>query len=344
MSTGYPKKQKRLTAAFVRHAPPGKHYDGNGLILKVEPGGSRRWIQRIAIHGKRRDTGLGSCKLVSLREARELALDNRKLARAGGDPIALKRRPDIPLFSEAAERVIQIHKETWRNPRTEKNWRASLRDYAEPRLGKKRIDQIDAADVMSVLLPIWNQKKETSRRLRRRLSAIFRWSITEGFRSDDPAGPAISAALPRNGGQRKHMKALPHAEVSDALAKVRTSGAYLGTKLCFELLVLTATRSGEARLATWDEIDFEKKVWTIPAERTKTAREFRIPLSSHSLKILNKARELTDGSGLIFPSPTGRTLSDSTISKLVRENGIKAVPHGFRSSFRDWCAEDRRTT
>ena len=129
-----------MTAAFVKHAPPGKHYDGNGLILKVEPGGARRWIQRIAIHGKRRDIGLGSCELVSLREARELALDNRKLARAGGDPIALKSHPDVPLFSEAAERVIQIHKETWRNPRTEKNWKASLRDYAEPRLGKKRID------------------------------------------------------------------------------------------------------------------------------------------------------------------------------------------------------------
>ena len=135
------------------------------------------------------------------------------------------------------------------------------------------------------------------------------------------------------------MKSLPYAEVSDALAKIRESGAHPGTKLCFEFLVLTATRSGEARLATWDEIDFEKKVWTIPPERMKMAREHRIPLSKHAVKLLAKAQKLSDGSGLIFPSITGKPLSDNTLSKLLRDLKIPAVPHGFRSSLRDWAGE-----
>ena len=208
---GRQRRAKGLTAAFVRSVKePGRYGDQHGLMLRVAPGGSKQWVWRGTVRGKRIDLGLGSAVYTSLSEARQKAFDYRKLSRAGGDPSELKHRPEIPTFSEAAERVIQIHKETWRNARTEKNWRASLRDYVEPRLGNKRVDEIDAADVMSVLLPIWNQKKETSRRLRRRLSAIFRWSITEGYRNDDPAGPAISTALPRNGGQRKHLKALPH--------------------------------------------------------------------------------------------------------------------------------------
>ena len=192
---------------------------------------------------------------------------------------------------------------------------------------------------MACLVPIWNEKQETARRLRRRLSSIFRWAIAEGFRNDDPAGSAISAALPRNGGQRKHMKSIHHSEVSGALSIIRASNATPTTKLAFELLVLTATRSGEIRGAKWDEISFEKKVWTIPPERMKTAREHRVPLSSRALEVLSEAQKLADKSGFLFPSPTGRILSDSTMSKLVREKGIQAVPHGFRSSFRDWCAE-----
>ena len=341
MDSRYPKKPKttKLTAAFVKNAPPGKHYDTNGLFLKVELGGSRRWIQRISIHGTRRDIGLGGYPLVSLAEARQVAFDNRKLARAGGDPIALKRRPDIPTFSEAIETVLEIHKKTWRNPRSAKIWRASLQDYAVPRLGNKRVDQIDTADVMTVLMAIWNDKPETARRIRQRIGTVMKWAVAQNFRSDNPAGEAIAAALPKANGGTRHFRALPYAEVGTAIEKIRQSGAHPGTKLAFEFLVLTAARSGEVRGAKWHEIDFEKATWTIQPERMKTAREHRVPLSSRALEVLTEAREFADGSDLIFPSVMGKALSDATLSKLLRENGIKGVPHGFRSSFRDWCAE-----
>ena len=338
------KRPKKLSATFVKNvSEPGRYGDGRGgfglsLLVKPMANGrvSKTWAQRLRINGRLTSVGLGRFPLVNLKEARQAAFENARAVTQGKNPRA---SASTPSFAEAAEKVIQIYEPTWRNARTGKDWKASLRDYAQPRLGRKRVDTINTADVMSVLLPIWTNKPETARRLRRRISAIFKWSIAQGYRSDDPAGDAISKALPRSNGQRKHMKALPYAEVSDALAKIRASGAHPGTKLCFEFLVLTATRSGEARLATWDEIDFEKKVWTIPPERMKMAREHRIPLSKHALKVLAKAQKLADGSGLIFPSITGKPLSDNTLSKLLRDLKIPAVPHGFRSSLRNWTGE-----
>ena len=329
-----------MTAAFVRTVKqPGKYGDQHGLILRVTPPGSKQWIWRGTVRGKRVDLGLGGFPYTSLAEARQAAFDYRKLARAGGDPLAFKRRPDIPTFAEAVEKVIAIHKPTWRNARSAEIWRASIRDYALPRLGRRRIDQINSGDVMACLIPHWQTKTETMRRVRQRLSAIFKWAIAQGYRDDNPAGEAISAALPKPNGSRKNMRALPHAEVGTSIQKIKQSGAYPGTKLAFEFLVATATRSGEVRGAKWDEIDLEKATWTIPGNRTKTGRQFRIPLSTKALKVLMEIRKFADGSNLVFPSATGKVPSDSTISKLVRENGIKAVPHGFRSSFRDWCAE-----
>ena len=341
MQSQYPNKRRNsLSAAFVKNAPAGKFYDENGLFLKVEPGGSRRWVQRIVIQGKRRDIGLGSWPLVSLREARQAAFENRKLARAGGDPLALKRRSDVPTFAEAIETVIGIHKPGWKDGgKTANHWRATLRDYALRELGRKRVSDITAADVMSVLLPIWATKSETARRVRQRIGAVMKWAIAQGFRLDNPAGEAIGAALPKTNGVRQHLRALPHTEVAAAIATIRGTDAYRATVLAFELLVLTAARSSEVRLARWHEMDMEAATWTIPAERMKMKREHRVPLSSRAMAVLREAHQLRDGSELVFPSVTGRPLTDSTISKLVRENGIKAVPHGFRSSFRSWCAE-----
>ena len=187
--------------------------------------------------------------------------------------------------------------------------------------------------------PIWHDKRETARRVRQRIGAIMKWAIAQGHRQDNPAGEAIAAALPRNGAVRKHMAALPHDEVAGALAKVRASAAGASTKLAFEFLVLTAARSREVRLATWDEIDLAAAVWTMPAERMKANREHRVPLCDRAVEILNDARAFSDGSRLVFPSPRRKALSDMTLSKLVKEQGIPAVPHGFRSSFRDWAAE-----
>ena len=332
---------KKLTAAFVRTIDrPGKYGDAHGLILRVLPSGSKQWIWRGTVRGTRRDMGLGGFPYVTLAEARQAAFDNRKLARAGGDPMAVKRRPDVPTFEKAAATVIEIHKPSWKDGgKTAAQWRASLRDYALPRLGRRPVSELTTADVMAVVLPIWSTKHETARRVRQRIGAVMKWAVAEGYRTDNPAGEAIGAALPKNGVLRAHQRALPHGEVGAAVAKVRASGAYKATVLCFEFLTLCAVRSGEARLLEWDEIDREAATWTIPGERMKAKREHRVPLSGRALKVLAEAWELADGSGLVFPSVTGRALSDNTLSKLCREHDIGCVPHGMRSSFRDWAAE-----
>ena len=194
---------------------------------------------------------------------------------------------------------------------------------------------------MAVLMPIWNEKPETARRVRQRISTVMKWAVAQGYRADNPAGDAIGAALPRHNGKSKHHhRALPHGEVAAAIETVRSSGAGIAVKLAFELLILTAARSGEVRLATWEEIDKDSRTWTVPATRMKAGLEHRVPLSGRTLAILDEARAIDDGSGLIFPGMrVGKPLSDMTLSKLMRDLGLDGVPHGFRSSFRDWAAE-----
>jgi len=335
--------QKQLSARFVKTVTrPGRYGDGrggHGLSLLVKPmkygGQSRTWSQRLRINGKPVSIGLGSYPVVTLAEARKAALENRRALAMGHDP-----RRSIPTLAQSSERVLAVHSANWKDSgRTEKIWRAGMRAYVMPQLGRKRVDQITTADVMSVLLPHWSAKRETMRRIKQRLFRIFRWSIAQGYRTDDPAGTALDAALPRNGGKTQHYAALPHGEVAAAVAAVRKSGAWPGTKAAFEFLVLTACRSGEVRLAKWGEVNLESGIWTIPADRAKTQREHRVPLAPRAIAILQEMRQHAGGEGLIFPSTTGKALSDATLSKLVREQGIQAVPHGFRSSFRDWCGE-----
>ena len=331
---------KRLSATFVKTVTrPGRYGDGrggHGLSLLVKPmlygGHSRTWSQRLRINGKPVSIGIGAFPIVTLAEARTAALENRRAVARGHDP-----RHSIPTLAQASERVLAVYSANWKDSgRSEKIWRAGMVHYVLPQLGRKRVDHITTVDVMSVLLPHWSTKRETMRRIKQRLSRIFRQAIAEGYRTDDPAGAALDAALPRNGGKTQHFAAVPHGEVAAAIATVRASGAYRTTVLAFEFLVLCAARSGEVRLATWDEVD--RDVWTVPASRAKTGRAHRVPLSSRALQILSEAREISGGKGLIFPSPTGKALSDATLSKLLRGK-VAAVPHGFRSSFRDWCGE-----
>lgn len=334
-----PRQGTPLNAAQVRRVKePGKYYDTNGLFLVVKPTGSRSWMQRLTVHGRRRDMGLGPFPLVSLAEAREVAARNRKLAMAGGDPIALRNERAVPTFHEAAETVIELHAANWRNPKSAAGWRSTLERYAYPRIGTMRVDQVQPADVMRVLLPEWNARRETMRKVRQRIGAVMKWAVAQGFRNDNPAGDAIGAALPKTKRTTSHQKALPHSHVSEAVAKVRDSGALKTTILAFEFLVLTACRSREVREATWSEVDFDAQTWTVPGDRTKTGKEHVVPLSDRASDVLKEAAELRQND-LVFPSMTGRPPTDSTISKLVRENGIEAVPHGFRSTFRDWCGE-----
>ena len=334
-----------LSASFVRTVKqPGRYGDGRGshglsLLVKPTKNGrcSKTWSQRLYINRRPVMIGLGSFPVVSLAEAREKALENRRALAQGKDP---RRSRVIPTFEQAAEAVIALRADTWRDGgRTAGIWRSSLGRFVYPQIGSKRINEISSGDVMRVLLPIWNDKRATATKLKSRIGGVMAWAIAQGYRTDNPAGDAIAAALPRTGAQQTHHRALPHHQVADAIAAIRNSDAWPATKLAFEYLVLTAARSGEIRGARWDEIDLDSETWIVPGDRTKTGKPHRVPLSSRALELLTDATTIADASGLLFPSPTGRTLSDATISKLLKERNIGAVPHGFRSSFRSWCAD-----
>lgn len=331
-----------LTVAKVRSLKsPGRYTDQHGLLLRVSPTGTKSWVWRGTVRGRRRDYGLGSVVYVSLAEARDLAWQYRKIARAGGDPATLRQTDDVPIFATAVDAVIEAHRGGWKNPeQAEAHWRQSLERYAFGRLGRLRLDDITTADIARVLLPIWHDKRETARKLRTRIGVVMRWAVAEGYRSDDPTGPALTAALPRNGAPAKHHTAPDSATLAADLDALDSSPrAWRPTVLCLRFLAATATRSGEARLATWSEIDLDARVWTIPAERTKTQRPLDVPLSAAALAVLAEAHDYSDASGLVFPSARARAMSDSTVSKLVREAGLAWVPHGLRAALRSWAAE-----
>ena len=332
------KHGRKLTAAFVRSVhEPGLYWDEHGLVLRVKPSGYKQWIQRLFIHGKRRELGLGPVRLVTLAEARDAALANRKVARAGGDPRATRRR-SVPTFERAAAKVFAMHRTTW-SAKHGAQWASTLRMYAHPRIGGKRVDRITSADVMGVLMPIWSAKHTTAKRVRERIGTVMKWTIAQGYRVDNPAGEAIRAALPKPGHVQKHLKALPYGEVAGAIEAIRRSGAGASVKLGLEFLALTACRSGEVRGARWGEIDVAGGVWTIPPERMKGRRGHRVPLAGRAREILAEAKEHAPQSELVFPSARGVRLRALRFSDLFRALGIGAVPHGFRSSFRDWAAE-----
>ncbi len=326
----------RMTEEFVAsHGVPGKYFDClNGLILRITPTGGRSWIQRIVVQGRPRELGLGGWPMVALEEARAKAFANRKLARAGGDP---RRGPRMMTFREAVERVIALHEPSWKNgSKSAGQWRASMRDYAYPRLGSMPVQTISAADVISVLAPIWQEKQETARRVRQRIRTTLQWSRAHGYaEGPNPVDEAV-AALPRQSGVAGRFRSIPHSEVKDALGCVFSSPASQAVKLSLAFLVLTAARTGEVRLAEWSEIDVEHGIWTIPGARTKTGRTHRVPLSRSAIRIV-LATEAS--SGLLFTRVDGKALSDSTHSKLMRKLGLPGVPHGFRASFRDWASE-----
>ena len=332
---------KALSAAFVRSAPPGRHADGNGLYLFVQPSGTRSWIQRLVVRGRRRELGLGAVALVSLAEARELALANRRLARSGGDPLTEKRRvQQMPTFADAARRVLEKKQGGWRGRWHAQNWIRSLERYAFPRIGRRPVSEVNTADVLEILTPIWHSKAETARAVRQRIRSVLEWAIALELRNDNPCDRVLAVLGPQNDIVTHH-RALPHKEVASAIETVRASGsAQAAVRLAFEFLVLTAARSGEVRLATWAEMDTTEQVWTISAARMKAKREHRVPLCVRALEILDVARTLAEGNRLVFPMASGKAISMSTLPKMLEYHRISAVPHGFRSSFRDWAAEE----
>lgn len=335
---------KPMSAAIVRDVSrPGRYGDGRGgyglsLLVRNTANGrvSKTWSHRVRINGKVTNIGLGKYPLVTLAEARQVAFENRRAIAKGKDP----RGGTTPTFAEAAEKVIEVYAKGWKDSgRTASKWRSQFQRYVYPHLGNKGMDQITSADVLAALVPIWHTKAEIARKSRQRISAVMRWAIAEGHRSDNPAGDDIAGALPKQNGRTSHYRALPHDQVAGAIAVIRNTDAWPSTRLAFEFLVLTATRSGEVRDATWAEIDWETATWEIPAERTKASRAHRVPLCGRTLEILGEALDFADATGLVFPSASGKTLSSGTIGKLLKESGITAVAHGFRSSFRMWAAE-----
>ena len=329
---------------------PGRYFDAGTPGLHVfaqkrrtkagEDSLSASYVQRLTIHGVRRDIGIGSLRWMTLTEARAAAMSNYRIARKGGDPLADKRKVRVPTFAAAAAVVLEHHRPTWSNAKHADDWISSLQRYVFPRLGRRTVDSITTADVLHVLLPIWHTRAETARRIRQRIGAVMKWAVAQGHRSDNPAGEALDGALPRNNGTKQHHRAIPHSEVAGAIATVQASKALPQTKLLFEFAVLTCARSLEARAAEWSEFDPDARTWTVPASRMKARIEHRVPLCDRAVEILREARELAADGGLVFPGARGgRPLSDMTLTKLFRETGIPATLHGFRSSFRDWCGD-----
>ena len=336
-----PHPHKALSAAFVPSAPPGRHADGNGLFLYVQPTGTRSWIQRLVVRGRRRELGLGSVHLVTLAEAREAARTNRKLARSGGDPLAERRRArSMPTFAEAARSVVEQKRPGWRDDHQPRAWLNSFERYAFPRIGGVAVSEVNSADVLEILSPIWHTKMVTAQKMRGRVGAVLEWAIAMNYRTDNPCD-RIAAVLGKQQHVVEHMRALPHSDVAAAVETVRSSPRLPGAGLAFEFLVLTAARWGEVRDAEWAEIDLAGRVWTVPARRMKMKREHRVPLCGRAIEVLAAARTLRGGGGrIVFTGRSGQPLHDLSLRRLLREHEVAAVPHGFRSSFRDWAAEE----
>ena len=326
---------------------PGRYADGGGLHLYISKAGGKSWVQRITIDRRRRDIGLGAFPSVGLAQAREKAADNRAAVAEGRDPVAEKHSPAMPTFREAARAVHAANKPRWRNDRHSASWMQTLERHAMPVIGNTPLDRIDRGAVLRVLTPIWTTRPETARRVRQRMRTVFRWGMAHGFMESNPAGEAIDGALAPMPKVKAHLRTLQYQEVSKALETVALSQASVAAKQCFQFLVLTAARSGEARGATWEEIDIAGQEWRIPSRRMKAGVEHRVPLSRQALDVLLEAMVLRDESGLVFPSPlkAGAPMSDMTLTKILRAVGLadRATVHGFRSSFKDWTLEQTDT-
>lgn len=348
-----PKKAKDLSAVEVgRLKVPGLHFVGGvrGLALQVAPGGARTWVLRFSIAGKRRDMGLGGFPEIGLADARTKAREARAKADQGIDPILHRQEARSALrasaaaaktFAECVTGYVEAKSAEWRNPKHRQQWSATLEQYANPVIGSLLVRDVTLTHVLKILEPIWTTKTETASRVRGRIESVLNWATVRGYRSgENPArwrGHLDKLlAAPKKIAKVEHHAALDVNAVPGFMSALREQKG-LGAK-ALEFLVLTAARSGEVRGATWDEIDLDNALWTIPAERMKAGKEHRVPLSPTAIKLL-KALPRIDGTVLLFPSTKNTPLSDMTLTGVLRRMGVDAVPHGFRSTFRDWAAE-----
>ena len=322
---------------------PGFYRGAVTLYLCVKPEGTKSWVQRIVVRGKRQNIGLGGYPSVGLAEAREIAKRNRQIARAGGDPLAEMRKANTPTFESAAKKTFEANLPRWKNGKHIYNWMRGMEKYVFPVVGDLRVDQIGREHVLRILTPIWATKPGTARKLRQRIRTVFSWCQAHGHIEHNVAGEMINGALPAMPTVKANFRALPYHEVPAALQIVEASQSSLSAKLCFRFITLTAARSAEARGAVWSEIDLKAREWRIPGERMKNGVEHRVPLSDAALAVLDQAQALRGTTDLIFASNTRphSPLSNMTLTKILRTSGLaeKTTVHGLRSAFRTWAAE-----
>lgn len=331
---------------------PGLYFVGGvaGLALQVLPTGGRTWVLRATMSGRRRDMGLGGFPDVPLADARAAARNARELIRTGKDPIEearaaasakLASRAKDLTFREAAAAYIAAHETGWRNAKHAAQWKSTLTTYAYPQIGSLLVRDVELTHVLSILEPLWSTKTETASRLRGRIEQVLDWATARGHR--EGLNPARwrghldkLLARPSKVTRVTHRAALPVAEVGEFFIALRAADG-MGAR-ALEFAILTAARSGEVRGATWAEIDLQAGIWTVPGNRMKAGREHRVPLSGPAIKLL-QALPRVEGSALVFSAPRGGPLSDMTLTAVLRRMGVAAVPHGFRSTFRDWASE-----
>ena len=337
--------QQALSARAVQTARPGARArriaDGGGLYLFVTPNGSKSWVLRTVVKGRRCDLGLGSTTLVPLAEAREQAVRLRKIARAGGDPLAERRHEQraVPTFETAARQVHAAHAPTFKSIKHRKQWLSSLTPMFAA-IGAKRVDAVTTGDILTAISPQWLERPTTSRFVIQRVRVIFEWCKAQGHYAGDNPLDGITKVLPKQRQPRGHHPALPYADVPAFLQDLRTADASESAKLAFEFMILCATRTSETLQATWAEIDRDATTWTIPGRRMKAGVDHRVPLTPRCLDILTRAKATGSGT-FVFPARTAdKPLSTMTFWITLRRLGRTDITaHGFRSSFRDWAAE-----
>ena len=338
----------KLNVAKIKSlSTPGLHGDGDTLYLNVSKGGTKSWVQRLTIQGKRTDLGLGPWPLVSLKQARERAFLNRKAVYDGGDPLEAKReakrRAQVPSFEEAAREAHAINTKGM-SDKGRKLWLSMLERHAFPIVGRKPVNRVTTDDLLHILRPIWHEKAESARKTRQRLKQVLAWAEGKGYVDRNVAGASFSDVV-RNtlGAQRdeaENMRMVPYPEVGASLETIAASSSLPSAKAALRFLVLTACRSGEVRNATWDEIDLAAATWTVPAARTKTRKDHAVPLSAAAIAVLDEMERHPGGGDLVFPgNRRGKALSDMTLSKLMKTCAIDGVPHGYRASFKTWATE-----
>ena len=344
-----PKINKPLRAVKVNGiVEEGCHNLGRNLYKKIK-GNSRLYMLRYTMNGRTRDMSLGSCSKISLADARAQVREAQELIIRGRDPIEERRERKAKsiasrstlTFDQATNAAHGVRSPGFRSDKHDKEWIRSVKKHISPYIGSFPVDQVNSDHIVKAIRPIWGEKTETARRVLQRVEFIMDWATAHEYRKgDNPARwkNRLEFALtdPRKITKVQHFKALPVNEMPSFMGNLRKQEGIAARAL--EFVILTAARSGEIRGATWDEINIQDSLWIIPEDRMKSGRKHRVPLSNSAIEILSKIPRFT-GNKHVFPAPRGGMLSDMALPNVLKRMGIDAVPHGFRSTFRDWCSE-----